>query len=111
MARSIQLSGGTLPTLSREQAAKLGGKAPLGARPGELLPPADLPGERDPHAGWGGEGKGEGHLGEKPREHRTKVGTQAFTLKEAPGNGTPFYAPEPDARPQARGLWSRITGK
>jgi pyruvate carboxylase len=24
----------------------LGGKAPLGARPGELLPPADLPGER-----------------------------------------------------------------
>ena len=55
--------------------------------------------------------RGEGHLGEKPREHRTKVGTQAFTLKEAPGNGTPFYAPEPDARPQARGLWSRITGK
>lgn len=54
--------------------------------------------------------RGEGHLGEKPREHRTKVGTQAFTQKDAPGTGTPFYEPE-QAPPPKGSFWSRLRGK
>lgn len=54
--------------------------------------------------------RGEGHLGEKAREHRTKVGTQAFVGKEPALAAKPFYEPQRSA-PPARNLWSRILGK
>ena len=54
--------------------------------------------------------RGEGHLGEKAREHRTKVSTQGFNGIEPALTAKSFYESQ-ETKATSRSLWSRLLGK